>query len=86
MRRSGIRRTPTVVVAAPIAHDAHVTGSTAGATTFFTLQVSFGSSIHPPGTIDDYINFYNHQRRCGKAGNVSPVRYELALARLNQAA
>jgi len=36
--------------------------------------------------IDDYINFYNHQRRCGKAGNVSPVRYELALARLNQAA
>jgi putative transposase len=36
--------------------------------------------------IDDYINFYNHQRRCGKAGNVSPVRYELSLARLNQAA
>src|SRR5271166_2617867 len=36
--------------------------------------------------IDDYINFYNHQRRCGKAGNVSPIRYELSLARLNQAA
>jgi transposase InsO family protein len=36
--------------------------------------------------IDDYINFYNHQRRCGKADNVSPVRYELSLGRLNQAA
>jgi putative transposase len=36
--------------------------------------------------IDDYMNFYNHKRRCGKAGNVSPIRYELSLARLNQAA
>ncbi len=27
-----------------------------------------------------HINFYNHQRRCAKAGNVSPIRYELALA------
>ncbi len=36
--------------------------------------------------IDDYINFYNHQRRCAKAGNVSPIRYELSLARFNQVA
>jgi transposase InsO family protein len=33
-----------------------------------------------------YINFYNHQRRCAKADNLSPVRYELALARGQQAA
>jgi len=36
--------------------------------------------------VADYINFYNHQRRCQKAGGVSPIRYELSLARLNQAA
>jgi len=36
--------------------------------------------------IDDYINFYNHQRRCAKAGGISPIRYELSLARLKQAA
>jgi transposase InsO family protein len=33
-----------------------------------------------------YINFYNHQRRCAKAGDVSPIRYELALTRRQQAA
>jgi transposase InsO family protein len=26
--------------------------------------------------IDDYINFYNHERRCSKAGGVSPIHYE----------
>ena len=36
--------------------------------------------------VADYVNFYNHQRRCQKAGGVSPIRYELSLARLNQAA
>ena len=36
--------------------------------------------------IADYLNFYNHQRRCAKAGGVSPIRYELSLARLNQVA
>jgi transposase InsO family protein len=42
---------------------------------------------HTFATIDElragiacYINFYNHQRRCAKAGNLSPIRYELALA------
>ena len=30
--------------------------------------------------VADYINFYNHQRRCAKAGGVSPIRYELTLA------
>jgi putative transposase len=33
-----------------------------------------------------YINFYNHQRRCAKAANLSPIGYELALARRQQAA
>ena len=36
--------------------------------------------------IEDYLAFYNHQRRCAKAGGQSPIRYELSLARLNQAA
>jgi transposase InsO family protein len=34
--------------------------------------------------VADYINFYNHQRRCAKAGGVSPIRYELSLAREQQ--
>ena len=33
-----------------------------------------------------YISFYNHQLRCAKAGNISPIRYELALATRHQAA
>ena len=48
---------------------------------------------HTFATIDElragitrYINFYNHQRRCTKAGNLSPVRYELTLALKQQAA
>ena len=36
--------------------------------------------------IAQYLNFYNHQRRCAKADGLSPIRYELSLARLNQAA
>jgi putative transposase len=36
--------------------------------------------------IASYINFYNHQRRCAKAGGISPIRYELTLARKQQAA
>ena len=36
--------------------------------------------------ITRYINFYNHQRRCAKAANLSPIRYELALTRRQQAA
>ena len=48
---------------------------------------------HSFATIDElragitlYINFYNHQRRCAKAGSLSPIRYELSLARKQQAA
>ena len=48
---------------------------------------------HTFATIDElragitrYINFYNHQRRCTKAGNLSPIRYELTLALKQQAA
>lgn len=33
-----------------------------------------------------YISFYNQQRRCAKAGNLSPIGYELSLARKQQAA
>ena len=36
--------------------------------------------------VADYVNFYNHQRRCAKAGGVSPIRYELTLAREQQQA
>jgi putative transposase len=36
--------------------------------------------------VDDYLTFYNHQRRCAKAGGVSPIRYELSLAREQQEA
>jgi transposase InsO family protein len=36
--------------------------------------------------ITRYINFYNHQRRCTKAGDLSPIRYELTLALEQQAA
>jgi putative transposase len=48
---------------------------------------------HTFATIDElragitrYINFYNHQRRCAKAGGLSPARYELTLATEQQAA
>ena len=48
---------------------------------------------HTFATIDElragiarYINFYNHQRRCAKADNLSPIRYELTLATKQQAA
>ena len=48
---------------------------------------------HTFSTIDElragiarYINFYNHQRRCAKARNLSPIRYELTLANRQQAA
>jgi hypothetical protein len=34
----------------------------------------------PASGITRYISFYNHQRRCTKAGNLSPIRYELTLA------
>jgi putative transposase len=48
---------------------------------------------HTFATIDElragitrYITFYNHQRRCAKADNLSPIRYELTLANKQQAA
>jgi len=36
--------------------------------------------------VDEYVRFYNHKRRCAKAGGVSPILYELSLARRKQAA
>jgi transposase InsO family protein len=47
---------------------------------------SFANLAELRAGIARYINFYNHQRRCAKAGNLSPVRYELGLARSQQAA
>jgi putative transposase len=48
---------------------------------------------HTFATIDElrtgvatYINYYNQQRRCAKAGNLSPIHYELAFTRRQQAA
>ena len=36
--------------------------------------------------VAEYVRFYNHERRCAKANGMSPIAYELSLARLNQAA
>ena len=36
--------------------------------------------------ISSYIHFYNYQRRCAKADNLSPIRYELSLDLKQQAA
>jgi putative transposase len=36
--------------------------------------------------VEDYLNFYNHQRRCSKAGGTSPIAYELSLARSEEIA
>ena len=47
---------------------------------------SFANLAELQAGVAAYISFYNHQRRCAKAGNLSPVRYELALARKQQAA
>jgi transposase InsO family protein len=47
---------------------------------------SFANLAELRAGIVRYISFYNHQRRCAKANNQSPVRYELALARKQQVA
>ena len=47
---------------------------------------SFSNLVELQAGVAVYINFYNHQRRCAKADNLSPIRYELALARGQQAA
>ena len=36
--------------------------------------------------VEEYIRFYNHERRCAKADGMSPIGYELSLARFNQVA
>jgi putative transposase len=36
--------------------------------------------------VNTYIRFYNHTRRCAKAGNISPVRCELAFSTYGQRA
>jgi putative transposase len=36
--------------------------------------------------VEEYIRYYNHERRCAKASGMSPIRYELSLARPKQAA
>jgi putative transposase len=47
---------------------------------------SFANLAELQAGVAAYINFYNHQRRCAKAANLSPIGYELALARKQQAA
>jgi putative transposase len=47
---------------------------------------SFANLAELQAGIATYVTFYNHQRRCAKAGNLSPIGYELALARKQQAA
>ena len=47
---------------------------------------SFANLAELQAGVAAYISFYNHQRRCAKAGNLSPIGYELALARKQQAA
>jgi len=47
---------------------------------------SFANLAELQAGVAAYIGFYNHQRRCAKAGNLSPIGYELALARKQQAA
>jgi len=47
---------------------------------------SFATMAELRAGIARYISFYNHQRRCAKAGNLSPIGYELSLARKQQAA
>jgi putative transposase len=47
---------------------------------------SFANLAELQAGVAAYITFYNHQRRCAKAANLSPIGYELALARKQQAA
>jgi putative transposase len=47
---------------------------------------SFANLAELQAGVAVYINFYNHQRRCAKAANLSPIGYELTLARKQQAA
>ena len=47
---------------------------------------SFANLAELRAGIAHYINFYNHQRRCAKAGGQSPIAYELTLARQQQVA
>jgi hypothetical protein len=50
------------------------------------VRHSFANLVELHARVAVYINFYNHQRRCAKADKLSPIRYELALARRQQAA
>ncbi len=47
---------------------------------------SFATLAELIAGVTRYINFYNHQRRCAKADNLSPIHYELTLAHKHQAA
>ena len=47
---------------------------------------SFANLAELRAGIASYISFYNHRRRCAKAGGQSPIAYELALARSQQVA
>ena len=53
---------------------------------FFFYRHSFANLAELQAGVAVYISFYNQQRCCAKAGNLSPIGYELALARKQQAA
>ena len=47
---------------------------------------SFANLAELRAGIARYISFYNHRRRCAKAGGQSPIGYELALSRRQEVA
>ena len=47
---------------------------------------SFANLAELRAGIARYINFYNHRRRCAKAGGQSPIGYELTLSRRQEVA
>lgn len=54
--------------------------------TRFGMIRSMGSVDEPRAGVEGYVKNDNHQRRCENSDKGSPIRYELSLASLNQAA
>jgi putative transposase len=52
----------------------------------YFYRQSFATLDELRAGVADYVSYYNHQRRCAEGGNISPIGYELALTRSQQAA